>query len=285
MRILVWFFVLVFSAAGAEVPRRIVSLSPNLTELVYGIGAFGQIAGVSDYTTYPPETSKLPSVGGWRNPNLEKLVALRPDLVIMDEGQAPFVADKCKDLGFPVLIATVQSVADIYGSITAIGRATGHDAEAAALIRSTREALQRVSQKTSHLSKPRVLVIVDRTPGTLRDLYGATDGSFYAELVEIAGGRFAIPAAKRLPGARRGYQKLSKEDLLAIDPDVILDFIHGAKSKFAGDPMEAWSEMPELKAVRERRVHGVNEDFVPHASQRIAQTAELFSRVIHSAAK
>ena len=77
----------------------------------------------------------------------------------------------------------------------------------------------------------------------------------------------------------------NKEDLLAINPDIILDFIHGVKSRFAGDPMEAWGEMPELKAVRMRRVHGVNEDFVPHASQRIVQTGELFARLIHPEVK
>ena len=113
----------------------------------------------------------------------------------------------------------------------------------------------------------------------MRDLYTATDGGFLGELVELAGGQIALPPAKR------GYGKLSKEDLLAANPDVILDFIHGVKSRFAGDPMEAWREMPELKAVRARRVHGVNEDYVPHASQRVVPTAELFARLIHPEAK
>jgi len=91
----------------------------------------------------------------------------------------------------------------------------------------------------------------------------------------MAGGRIAVPPDKR------GYAKLSKEDLLALNPDVILDFVHGAKSRFAGDPMEAWRDMAELKAVRTRRVHGVNQEFVPHASQRMVQTAALFARLIH----
>ena len=101
------------------------------------MGAFGQLVGVSDYTTYPPEVTKLPSVGGWRNPNLEKLVALHPDLVIMDDAQAAFIEDKCKDLGFTVLVAADQSIQDIYASMAAVGRATGHEAEAARLIQTT----------------------------------------------------------------------------------------------------------------------------------------------------
>jgi iron complex transport system substrate-binding protein len=124
-----------------------------------------------------------------------------------------------------------------------------------------------------------VVLIVNRTSGTLRDLYTATDGSFLAELVQVAGGRVVVPAVPH------GYNRLSKEDLLAYNPDVILDLIHGNQSRLAGDPMAAWKEMPELKAVRSSRVHGVQEDYVPHASQRIAETAALFSRLIHPEAQ
>jgi iron complex transport system substrate-binding protein len=206
-------------------------------------------------------------------------VALRPDLVLVDEGQAPFVEDKCKQLGLRVLVVKDEKVADVYTAITAVGQATGHEAEAAKLLQATRDGLLRVSQKTAALPRVKVVLIVDRTPGTLRDLYTATAGSYLAELVDLAGGRVAVPPDKR------GYAKLSKEDLLAIDPDVILDFTHGAQGRFAGDPLEAWSEMPELKAVRTKRVREVNEDYVPHASQRIVQTAELFARLIHPEAK
>jgi iron complex transport system substrate-binding protein len=266
------------SAAGADAPRRIVSLSPNVTEMLYGIGAFDQVVGISDYCTYPPEVNKLPSVGGWHNPDLEKLAGLHPDLVIVDAGQAPFLEDHFKALGLRVMTVEDHTIQDVYAGMTALGRATNHEEGAAKLIASTRDGLARVSKKTAALkppAKPRVILIVDRTPVTLRDLYTATDGGYLGELVEIAGGKIGAPPAKN------GYGKLSKEDLLAINPDLILDFIHGVKSRFSGDPMEAWSEMPELKAVRDRRIYGVNEDYVPHASQRMVQTAELFARLIH----
>ncbi len=266
---------LLLHAGGADVPHRIVSLSPNVTEMLYGIGAFSQVVGISDYCTYPPEVAKLPSVGGWHNPSLEKLAALHPDLVIIDDGQAPFIEDNFKKLGLRVMTASDHSVQDVYNSIAALGRATGHEQDAARLTAATREGLLRVSQKTARLAKPNVVLIVERTPGTLRDLYTATAGGYLGELVEVAGGRIAVPPSKR------GYEKLSKEDLLAINPDFILDFIHGVKSRFAGDPIEAWREMSELKAVRSGHVRGVNEDYVPHASQRMVQTAELFAHVIH----
>lgn len=266
-------------AAAAHAPHRIVSLSPNVTEMLYGIGAFGQLAGISDYCTYPPEVKRLPSVGGWSNPSLEKLAALKPDLVIADDAQAPFIEGNMKALGLQIMVVPDHTIEDVYAAMEALGRATGHEDSASKLITATREGLERVTKKTAGRSKPSVTLIVNRTPGTLHDLYVATEGSFLAELVGIAGGRVAAPKASP------GYAKLSKEDLLAMNPDVILDFVHGSSSRFAGDPMEAWQEMPELKAVRERRVHAVKEDFVPHASQRIVATAELFARLIHPEAR
>ncbi|MEI9972216.1 MAG: helical backbone metal receptor [Ignavibacteriota bacterium] len=267
------------STAGLAAPPRLVSLSPNLTEIIDGVGAFGQLVGVSQYTSYPPAVSKLPQVSGWQNPDYEKLVGLRPDLVLVDRGQAQFVQDKCRQLGLQVMVVADKKVADIYAGITAIGQATGHAAEAAKLLQETRERLRQVSQRTAARPKLKVVLIVDRTPGTLRDLYTATEGSYLSELVDIAGGRIAVPPDKT------GYAKLGKEDLLAADPDVILDFTHGSVGRFSGNPLDAWKEMPELRAVRTHRVCNVNEEYVPHASQRIVLTAELFARLIHPEAK
>jgi cobalamin transport system substrate-binding protein len=268
-------FLLGSSVGAADFPQRIVSLSPDLTEMLYGVGAFSRVVGVSNYDTYPPEVANLPHLGQLHNPSLEKLTAARPDLVIINNAQAPFLEDTLKDLGLRVLKTSNRSIEEVYAAMVAIGHATGNDREAAKLVSDTREGLDRVRRKTSSLPKPRVVMIVNRTPGTLRDLSSATDGSYLADLVEIAGGRIAIP---RVPS---GYARLGKEDLLATNPDMILDFVHGPKSSLAGDPLDAWRELPELKAVRDHRVLGVSADYVPHASQRIVQTAELFARLIH----
>jgi len=260
---------------GAGAPQRIVSLSPDLTEMLYGVGAFKRVVGVSNYDTYPPEVAKLPHLGELHSPSFERLAGVRPDLLIINNAQAPFLEDTLKELGFRVLKTSNRSIQEVYAAMLAIGHATGNDSEAAKLAEATREGLERVARKTAGLPKPRVVLVVDRTPGTLRDLYTATDGSYLAELVGIAGGRIAVPPVAS------GYAKLRKEDLLAADPDIILDFVQGPKSRFAGDPTEAWREMPELKAVRGHRILGVSEDYVPHASQRMVQTAQLFARLIH----
>ena len=266
-------------AALAAAPHRIVSLSPNLTEILYGIGAFPQVAGVSDYCTYPPEAARLPSIGGWDSPSLEKLAALRPDLAVVDDAEAPFIQDNFRKLGLRLLVLPARTVQDVYSAMAQLGKATGHEQDAAKLIATTREGLARVAQKTAHLPHPRVVMIVDRTPGTLQQLYTATTGGFLAELVAIAGGQIAVPPASG------GYGKLSEETLLAANPDVILDFAHSYDGKMGGNPVDAWSEMAQLKAVRTHRVYAVNEDYVPHASQRMVLTAELFARLIHPEAR
>lgn len=272
-------FLAAIALHAADAPRRIVSLSPNVTEMLYGIGAFGQIAGVSDYCTYPPEVKQLPSIGGWNTPSLEKLTALRPDLVVVDDAEAPFIEGNVKALGLRLLVVPNHTIQEVYTGMAVLGRATGHEAQAAKLVAQTREQLQRIAQKVAGRPIPRVILIVNRTPGTLRDLYTATEGGFLAELVTIAGGRVAAPKAPD------GYGKLTTEDLLAINPEVILDFTHGTEGKFAGDPIEPWRDMPELKAVHTGRVYGMNEDFLPHASQRIVDTAALFARLIHPEVK
>lgn len=266
-------------AAGADAPQRIVSLSPDLTEILYGIGAFPRVVAVSNYDEYPAAVAKLPRLGVLDNPSYEKLLSLHPDLVIINEVQAPFMEDTLRQLGCRVLKISNQSIEEVYQAMMTIGRATGNETEAAKLVAQTRAGLDRVARETAGLPKPRVVMVVDRVPGTLRDLYTATTGSYLAELIDIAGGKIALAPAPR------GYAKLSKEDLLAANPDIILDLVQGPKSRFTGDSEAAWQEMPELKAVHTHRVYGVDEDFVPHASQRVLQTAELFAKLLHPGAQ
>jgi ABC-type Fe3+-hydroxamate transport system substrate-binding protein len=179
-------------------------------------------------------------------------------------------------LGLRILKISNWSIEETYAAMTTLGHATGNDTQAAKLVADTRAGLDRIARKTARLPKLRVVIVVDRTPGTLRELTTATGGSYLAELIAIAGGQVVVPVNKN------GYAALSKENLLAINPDVILDCIHESKGVLAGDPMAPWQGLPELKAVREHRVYGLDQDYVPHASQRMVQTAELFAKAIHS---
>jgi len=256
-------------------PRRIISLSPNVTDILEGVGAFDRVVAVSDYCSYPPSVASLPRVGGWQNASLEEVATLAPDLVVMAEVQAPFVDSHLQALGINTLVVPSQSLQDVFTAIDAVGRGVGRQQQARRLQGEVRAVLERVAGRTEGLPKPSVLCVVDRVPGTLRGLYAATRGSYLSRLIEIAGGR---PMA---PQATFNYGRISKEAVVTLNPDVVIDMVQGAQGTFAEDPIGIWSALNEIRAVRRGRVHPVREMFVLHASQFVAQTAELFSRLIH----
>lgn len=262
------------SAFGSP-PQRIISASPNITEMLYGVGAFGRVVAVSDYCTYPPAVSRLPRIGGWQNPSLERLANLRPDLVILTEAQGPFVGNQLRELGIPVLLVPSRSLSDIYRAVAAIGRATGNDLQARELSGRIQSKLNHVRQRAQSLPHPRVLCVISRTPGTLHDIYTATKGSYLAEVIALAGGTVVTSPSPE------GYGKLGQELLVTLNPDVILDLVHGQKSSLSENPLTVWNDLGALKAVRSRRVYPVEDDYVVHASQMVIKTAILFARLLH----
>ena len=113
--------------AGGEprIPRAIISLSPSVTEILFGVGAFDRVVAVSTFCEYPPQAKALPRVGGWQNTSLERVLSLEPDLVVMTDAQAPFIQDRLQALGIRSLVVGSQSLDDVFSSIIDIGRAVG----------------------------------------------------------------------------------------------------------------------------------------------------------------
>lgn len=268
---------LIATVALAAPPQRIVSTSPVVTEILYGIGAFDHVVAVTEYCLYPPEAQKLPKVGGWSTPSVERVVSFHPDLVVLSEAQAPFLESQLKQLGVATALAPSGLVQDAFTAIAALGKATGHERQAAELAAQTRSELERVRKRAAGLPRPSVLLIVDRTPGTLREMYAAMQGSFLNELVEIAGGKVSAAGA----AAGNGYGKVSPEMVLGANPDVILDLVPSSKGDVGARPEAVWRDLPELAAVQRGRVHVIRDEFVPHDSQMIGHTAALLARLLH----
>jgi len=262
-------------ASGAK-PARIISLTPSTTEILHGVGAFERVVAVSDYCSYPPEVKGLPRVGGWNNPNMEQIASLRPDLVIFSDAQAQFVKDKVEAAGIKTLSVPSQTLEDAFTAITLIGRATGDEAAAERLLGQTRASVETIRLATERLPKRRVLCVVDRVPGTLRDLYTAGGDSFIAQLIRVAGGE---PIS---PPTREGWGKMQKEAVVALDPDVILDLMmHKEAGAFDEDTLAVWKELPTLRAVRDGRVYPVRDETVLHPSQLVGASARRFAELIH----
>jgi iron complex transport system substrate-binding protein len=262
--------------AKAARPERIISLTPSTTEILYGVGAFDRVVAVSDYCTYPPEVKRLPRVGGWNNPNMEQIASLRPDLVIFSDAQAQFVKDKVEAAGIKTLVVPSQTLDDAYKAIELVGHATGDDASAGKLLAQTRASVETIRLTTERLPRLRVLCVVDRVPGTLRDLYVAGEGSFIAQLIRTAGGE---PIS---PPSREGWGKMQKEAVVALDPDVVLDLMmHKEGGSFDEDTLSVWKELPSLRAVRDGRVYPVRDETVLHPSQLVGDSARRFAELIH----
>ena len=256
--------------------ERIISLSPSTTEVLYGLGLFPRVVAVSDYDEFPPEVKRLPRIGGWSNTNLEQVASLRPDLVVMADAQAPFVKDKLDALGLKTLAVPSRSVEDALTSIEQIGRATGRDEAARQLINDTRAKLDDVRARTRDLPRLRVLCIVDRVPGTLRGLYAATSGSFIGQLIETAGGESIAPAAPS------GFGQISKEAVVTLDPEVIIDLEQNTTgNRLAEDTQAVWRELSQVKAVRDGRVYAVRDTSVLHPSQFVGDAARKFAALLH----
>ena len=256
-------------------PQRIVSLSPSVTEILYGIGAWPQVIAVSQFCTYPEDVKYKPRVNGWDKTNLEQVMALKPDFVIGVDAQEPFLRDKLTGLGVRSLFVKSQTLADIMASMEEIGRGTGHEQEAANLVAKTQAEIEAVRKAVGDRPHPRVLCIVDRVPGTIRDLYTATKGSYLDELISIAGGDSIAPQGDH------GYGKINKEAVLTLNPEVIIDMVQGSKGNFGEDPVAVWNELGEVRAVRDKRIYSMTDPSVIHPSQFVGHTAQVFARALH----
>ena len=265
-------------AGGAQPakPRRIISLSPSTTEVLWGVGAFPRVVAVSDYDDFPPEVKDLPKIGGWSNTNLEQVASLKPDLVVMTGAQAPFVKDKVEALGVRTVVVADRTLADALSSITQIGAAVGEADAAQKLSAEARAKIEEVRAQATGLKRPRVLCVVDRVPGTLRGLYAATSGSFFAELIDVAGGESIAPASAN------GFGQISKEAVSTLDPEIIIDMVQSSNTgRLAEDPKAVWGELSQVNAVRAGRVYAVRDTSVLHPSQRVGDTARKFAEMIH----
>ena len=256
-------------------PQRIVSLSPSVTEILYGVGAWPQVIAVSQFCSYPEDVKNKPRVSGWDKTNLEQVMALKPDFVIGVDAQEPFLKDKLNGLGVRSLFLKSQTLADIFASIEEIGRATGHEQEATDLSAKTQREIDAVRKAVADRPHPRVLCVVDRVPGTIRDLYTATRGSYLDELITIAGGESIAPVVEH------GYGKINKEAVLTLNPEVIIDMVQSSKGNFGEDPVAVWNELGEVRAVRDKRIYSMTEPSVIHPSQFIGNTAQVFARAFH----
>jgi iron complex transport system substrate-binding protein len=231
---------IVAAAPGAPPsPRpRIVSLVPSLTETLFAIGAGPQVAGVSQFTDFPPEAAALPVVSSFATIDTERIVRLRPDAVVGIAAQSARLAE-LRRFGFSPTLVPDDTFDDIFVDIDVLGRISGHTAQARALAARLRARTAALVASVPKGERPTVFVVIGNAP-----LFTVGDRSYIAHLITLAGGR---NAAHDLPSA---FGRYSEEALLRDQPDVIVaDRASGIASVLDRAP---WSA---LRAVQAHRVY------------------------------
>lgn len=197
-------------------PKRVISLAPNITELVYALGAQDMLVGRSRFSDYPPQAMALPDVGSYYRPDIESIVALRPDLCIaVSDGTPAIIFDRLSELGIPVFRLNPANLEELRQGILLLGAALGFQEKAAKLVSDMDERLHLVDSDvrealSRYKRRPVVLVQVQASP-----LIAAGKGTYSGELVVRAGG--VNPVRGITP-----YPRLSTEEILALQPEVIL---------------------------------------------------------------
>ncbi|MCZ7583501.1 MAG: ABC transporter substrate-binding protein [Deltaproteobacteria bacterium] len=270
------------SAAPPErgYPQRIISHAPSYTEMLFAMGAGDRIVAVSDFCVYPPdEVAKLPKVGGLLNPNLERALALKPDLVVLMRPQGD-LERRYQALGIPTLRLAIDSLDELYNSVERLGEAVGKPDEARALAAKIRGELDAVRASVKGKRRPRTLFVVEHQPGELRGVYVAAPKTFHGALVDIAGGDNIFHDLN----TSSGYGSASVELIAERDPEVIIVMTptgHPTKKDEEAE-RRVWSSLPTISAVRSGRVHLLQPDPISVPGPRIGASARILAKLIHS---
>lgn len=250
-------------SAPAQPPKRVVVIGPSSAETLEWLGLVEPVVGVSDYCS-APAFSALPRVGGQLDPNLERIAALEPDLVVV-QGAHPKVEAWCSRNEVRFLPLKTQSVADWRAEVQLYGawfQVANVDARLAAWDQRYADA-----QAAPGEAPPRVLIVASRDPDRITRLLVAGRGSYLGELLEHAGGHGLFADHER------DYFDLAEESLLQLQPEVILE-LSGQQSD--RERQELWKEaFPEIPAAQHGRVYGLTEDFVYLPGPRMLETVRL----------
>jgi iron complex transport system substrate-binding protein len=247
-------------------PPRIVTLAPSATEVVAALGATAQLVGVDTYSTFPPEVASLPKVGSFLQPNLEVIVGLRPSLVIVDDihGQA---GRALADRGIRTVECSFHALPDVKRALTTLGAQLGRTREAEAAVAVIDSALDAAAAKRP-ARRPRVLAVIDREAGGLGNLVAVGPGSWVDELLAVVGGDNVLVAS----GIR--YPKISLEEILRAQPEVILDLSFAGKSS-----IEPWRQV-DVPAVKANRVVALDQPYLLAPSPRVKDALETLATAL-----
>ncbi len=242
----------------AAAPQRIVSLIPAVTEMIFAMHDNGRLVGVSSFDRFPPEVSRIPRVGALLDPDVERILSLRPDLVIVYNTQFE-LKQRLDRAGIPYYAYEHRTLADITQTIRTLGARIGSAPRAETLAAAIERGIASIQASVANRPRPRTLLVFERDRSSLRNIYATGGYGFLHDMLEAAGGDDVLGDIKQQS------VQVSTEIILARRPDVIVELKYGDSVRSENIPrdMEAWNALGSVPAVRDHRVRVlVGDEFV-----------------------
>jgi iron complex transport system substrate-binding protein len=264
------------AASDSPIPRRIISLVPAVTEILFAIGAGDRVIGVSSFDHYPPDVASRARVGALLDPDVERILSLRPDLVAI-YGSQEDLRRQLGRAGIALFDYSHGGLADITTTIAAIGSRVGSRPEAERLARSIEARLDAIRRRVATRPQPRTLLVFGRDPLALRNIYASGGVGFLHDLLGVAG------ATNVFADVKRQSVQATTETILARAPEVIVELKYQrpmTDEEIAGE-RKTWRLLASVPAVRQDRVVLLVGDEFVVPGPRIADAAERLARAIH----
>ncbi len=251
-------------------PKRIVSLAPNVTEILFSLGLDEEIVGVSAHSDFPERAKVKVRVGSYIRLDFEKIASLHPDLTIATgAGNTRDMVDRLKRLGFQTYVIYPRNFTDILRSIAHIGQIVNREREARVIIDGMRKRCERVVELTRGLPRPKVFIQIGDAP-----LVAVGKGSFAGDLIRLAGGENIAGQEKE------AYPRLAMEEILKRSPEVIVISSMSPTGDYQR-VLQEWSRWKTIPAVKNGRLYLIDSDLVDRPSPRIIDGLEKLARVLH----
>lgn len=267
---------LAMGAGPRQAPSRIISVIPAVTEMLFAIGAGDQVVAVSSFDRYPPEAASRPRVGALIDPDVEQILALRPDLVAVYATQTDLIT-RLERAGIPLFRYAHAGLDDITATLRALGSRVGRGAEAERLAAGIEADLDAIRSAVGGQPEPETLLIFGREAGALRGLFASGGVGFLHDMLAVAGGRNVFADVPRQ------NVQLSSETVLARAPGVIIE-VHPAEGWTAdriARERRVWNALPAVPAVADDRVYILADDRIAVPGPRVAQAVRLLAETLH----
>jgi iron complex transport system substrate-binding protein len=251
-------------------PKRIISLAPNITEILFSLGLDEEIVGVSIHCNFPERAKSKVRVGSYISIDFERIVSLNPDLVIATgAGNTRDMVERLRQLGYPTYVIFPKNFDGILRSIDHMGKFVDRQKEAMTIIQEMKTRRQRVIEMTQDLPRTKVFLQIGEAP-----LVTVGRGSFADDLIRLAGG-------ENIAGREKGmYPRLGMEEILKRSPEVILISSMNPKGDYRR-VIQEWARWKMIPAVKNGRIHLIDSDLIDRPSPRIIDGLEEVARLLH----